>query len=254
MIEITEDDRVRDYAALRYRLDSIRDRGGSIAVDDTGSGYASLQHVMELRPQFVKLDRFFIEDCHAEPAKSAMIRMIGEAADRIDAWLVAEGIETESELHEVLRHAVPLGQGYYLGRPAPQLLPMTPEAAASLQAASGWSTSEGMHHCMETALLCHTLTEAEAAVRNSVHDLIAVVVDEWERPLQMVECHALLGVRTLPVVMRAQVLSNPPDVLRRALSRPQPLRFDPIVAIGERGELQGIVRVDRLMHSTLPKA
>jgi len=79
VIEITEDDRVRDYPSLRNRLDSIRDRGGSIAVDDTGSGYASLQQVMELRPQFVKLDRFFIENCHAEPAKSALIQMIGDA-------------------------------------------------------------------------------------------------------------------------------------------------------------------------------
>ena len=254
VIEITEDDRVRDYSTLRNRLDRIRDAGGSIAVDDTGSGYASLQHVMELRPQFVKLDRFFIEGCHAEPAKSALIRMIGEAADRMDAWLVAEGIETESELFEVTRNTVPLGQGYYLGRPAPKMMPLSPEAAASLRAASGWATSEGLHHCMESALPCHTLAEAEAIVCSSTNDLTAVVVDEWERPLQIVECHALLGVRTLPAAMRVQVLSSPADVLRRALSRPQPLRFDPIAAIGERGELQGIVRIDRLMHSTLPKA
>jgi EAL domain-containing protein (putative c-di-GMP-specific phosphodiesterase class I) len=254
VIEITEDDRVHDYPSLRYRLDSIRDRGGSIAVDDTGAGYASLQHVMELRPQFVKLDRFFIENCHAEPAKSAMIQMIGEAADRIDAWVVAEGIETEPELHEVLRHTVPLGQGYYLGEPASEMLPMSSEAAASLAAAAEWTTPGGLHHCMEGSLPSRSLPEAEAAVRDSIHDQIATVLDEWDRPLHLVEKHPLLGIRAVPNAMRVQVLSHPVDLLRRALSRPQALRFDPIAVIGERGELRGIVRIERLIQSALSKA
>ena len=74
--------------------------------------------------------------------------MIGEAADRMDAWLVAEGIETDEELRELIKYSVPLGQGYFLGRPAAEMKPLTDEAAASIRMQEHVATVDGLHRLM----------------------------------------------------------------------------------------------------------
>jgi EAL domain-containing protein (putative c-di-GMP-specific phosphodiesterase class I) len=251
VLEITEGDRIHDYSAFRTRLDNIRNRGGSVAIDDTGSGYASLKHVMELRPQFVKLDRFFVEGCHAEPAKGALIHMIGETADRMDAWLVAEGIETELELHELMRHGVPLGQGYYLGRPSAEMLPLTEETRKAILARSLPAQGQGLWPHIESAQLFCTRQEAERSVDQANHNATAVVVDTDQRPVLVIERHPLLGTRALPEMMRVQVASGVAEVLRRAMARPLAMRFDPVVVIGERGQFHGMLRIDYLAQAAL---
>jgi EAL domain-containing protein (putative c-di-GMP-specific phosphodiesterase class I) len=252
VIEITEGDQIDDYPAVRQRLDRVRELGGSIAVDDTGSGYASLRHVMELRPQFVKLDRFFIQGCHDEPAKAEMIHMIGEAADRLDAWVIAEGIETAGELNEVLRRDVPLGQGYLLGRPQEGMaLAASPEALRIIQLRQRGPAGSGLWHLLEHAQLFTSVAEAEAAVRASGRSFNAAVLDEHDRPQQLVEFHPVLGVRAMPSPMRVAVSSGVNDVLRRAISRPVALRFDPLAVTGELGEFLGVLRIDHLMNNLL---
>ena len=252
VIEITEGDHIDDYPAVRRRLDRVRSLGGNVAVDDTGSGYASLKHVMELRPHFVKLDRFFIQGCHDDPAKAEMIHMIGEAADRLDAWLIAEGIETPGELNEVLRRRVPLGQGYFLGRPLPEMTSATSnESQRIIQFRRQGTQGSGLWNLLETAELFATVAEAEQAVRNSGRDFHAAVLDVHERPQVLVDFHPLLGVRSLPTLMRVAVTTAVNDVLRRAISRPLATRFDPVAVTGECGEFLGILRIDHLMNGVL---
>ena len=117
VVEITEQAAVEDYDSVRAVLDAVRSRGGSIAVDDAGAGYASLSHIVALRPQFVKLDRGLITDLDRDEAKLAVVEAFGSFANKIDAWIVAEGIERTGELDALLRLGVPLGQGFGLGRP-----------------------------------------------------------------------------------------------------------------------------------------
>ena len=253
VLEITEGDRIHDYKAFRMRLDDVRNRGGNVAIDDTGSGYASLKHVMELRPQFVKLDRFFVENCHAEPAKSAFIHMIGETADRMDAWLVAEGIENELEMEELMRHGVPLGQGYYLGRPDPAMLPLAEVIRESIMMHVQPNSGPGLWQHLESAPLCETVAEAELHV-TAAPQMVAVVVDTLQRPMRFVENHPLVGIRCMSEMMRVQVTSGVAEVLRRAMGRPLALRFDPLVVIGERGEFHGLLRIDHLAQAALPAA
>jgi EAL domain-containing protein (putative c-di-GMP-specific phosphodiesterase class I) len=64
IFEITEEDSIADYATTRDRIEQIRTQGGMVAIDDAGAGYASLKHILELRPNFIKLDRMFIRNCH----------------------------------------------------------------------------------------------------------------------------------------------------------------------------------------------
>jgi PAS domain S-box-containing protein len=117
VLEVTEHAVVDDYAALRR---AVADIGGGvrIAVDDAGAGFASLRHVIELRPDFVKLDIGLIRGVDEDDARQALVAGMVHFATESGCTLVAEGIETESELEALRRLGLHLGQGYLLGRPA----------------------------------------------------------------------------------------------------------------------------------------
>jgi EAL domain-containing protein (putative c-di-GMP-specific phosphodiesterase class I) len=118
VLELTEHTRVNDYANFGRGLESLRSEGVRLAVDDTGAGFASLQHVLNLRPDIIKLDVGLTRGIDRDPARRALGRaLLTFGLDAYDASIVAEGIETEGEL-EVLRSlGCPCGQGFYLGRP-----------------------------------------------------------------------------------------------------------------------------------------
>lgn len=252
VIEITEGDVVRDYAAMRRQVGQIRRAGGLLAVDDTGAGYASLKHVMELRPNFIKLDRLFVSGCPNEPAKRAMIELLGEAADRLDAWVVAEGIETQQELDEMFRLEVPLGQGHFLGFAEPEMLPLREDPALVMEHRRDTIVSTASIYRHAEACASTTSLEAAADLLHAQPSVSAVmVVDEWGRPVELMERHPLLGLRTVPSLMRVQAGSEPQEVLARALTRSTAECFDAIAAVNEQGRFQGIVRIERLMRAVL---
>ena len=116
VLEITEHVVIDDYAGLRRALDEL---GPSVrlAVDDAGAGYASLRHVLELRPDFVKLDIGLVRGIDSDPARQALIAGMSYFAVKRKVLLVAEGIETAAERDTIRSLAVTFGQGYVLGRP-----------------------------------------------------------------------------------------------------------------------------------------
>lgn len=118
VLELTEHVVVDDYEALRH---AIRRLGETIrlAIDDAGSGFASFRHVLELSPHFVKLDLAIVRGIDADPARQAFVAGMRHFAVTTGCGLIAEGIETESELQALRTLGVPLGQGYLLGRPGP---------------------------------------------------------------------------------------------------------------------------------------
>jgi EAL domain-containing protein (putative c-di-GMP-specific phosphodiesterase class I) len=135
VLELTEHEGVSDYAALRTALAPLRARGVRLAVDDAGAGYASLSHILNLRPDIVKLDISLVRDIHEDPARRALVAGLLTFAQEIGACLVAEGIETAHELAALRAVGVTHGQGYYLGCPAPlpHDLVAVPQQAGPLQ-------------------------------------------------------------------------------------------------------------------------
>ncbi len=117
VVEITEHERVLNYPRLAARLAGLRGRGAKIAVDDMGAGHASLSHLIELKPDFIKLDRKLVTGLDLEPGKHALVRNMLRLSHDLGASLIAEGIETMGELMALRELGVPLGQGYFLGRP-----------------------------------------------------------------------------------------------------------------------------------------
>lgn len=116
VLELSEQEAVTDYDAVRDVVGSLG-TGLRLSIDDAGSGFASLRHILYLRPDFVKLDRSWVHDVDVDPARQALIAGLRHFADQTGARLVAEGIEREAELDTLVGLRVDLGQGYLLGRP-----------------------------------------------------------------------------------------------------------------------------------------
>jgi EAL domain-containing protein (putative c-di-GMP-specific phosphodiesterase class I) len=122
VVELTEHTLAEDPLALGRVLDQLRERGALIAMDDAGTGYAGLSQLVELRPSIVKLDRELIAGVDADPVKRAVVEVMGDLVGRMDAWVLAEGVETLAELDTVVGLGVALGQGFVLARPTPLLV------------------------------------------------------------------------------------------------------------------------------------
>ena len=116
VLEVTEHVVIDDYQALRRELAALGPNV-RLAVDDAGAGYASLRHILELAPDFVKLDIGLIRGIDGDPARQALIAGMGYFAVKRKLRLIAEGIETAAELRALRALAIGYGQGYLLGRP-----------------------------------------------------------------------------------------------------------------------------------------
>lgn len=118
VLEITEHERVSDMASLRAALKEVHASGARLALDDFGDGHSSLRLWSEVKPDFVKIDKYFIRDIGEHSEKLQMLQAIKGIADVFGTTLVAEGIETQDELRALRDLDIPYGQGYLLGRPA----------------------------------------------------------------------------------------------------------------------------------------
>lgn len=116
-IELTEQTPTEDFQLLYNALHHYRDMGFSIALDDLGAGYSSLRLWSELRPDYVKIDRHFIDSIHQDPLKREFVGSILQIARASRAQVIAEGIELAEELAILGDMGVDLVQGYLLGRP-----------------------------------------------------------------------------------------------------------------------------------------
>lgn len=125
-IEITEHDEVDNYSKLAERLSHFRGRGAAVAVDDAGAGHSSLRHVMQLRPEWIKLDRSLIQEIDHDPGKRALVRSMVAFNEEIGSHLIAEGVETKAEMDTLLHLGVEMAQGYFFARPESEFVETIP--------------------------------------------------------------------------------------------------------------------------------
>jgi EAL domain-containing protein (putative c-di-GMP-specific phosphodiesterase class I) len=117
VVEVTEHARVDDYEELAGALEGLRRAGLRLAVDDAGAGYASLQHILRLAPDIIKLDMALTRNVQVDPRRRALVAALVPFAREIGATVIAEGIETEEERRTLRGFGAAWGQGYLLGRP-----------------------------------------------------------------------------------------------------------------------------------------
>ena len=119
VLEITEHDEIEDYREVQAVLNPLRRAGVRLAIDDTGAGFASLAHILQLAPDVIKLDRRLTRDLDVDPVRRALAASLVTFAAQTGATITAEGIETRDEADSLLGMGIRHGQGYYLARPGP---------------------------------------------------------------------------------------------------------------------------------------
>ncbi|MEK1907496.1 MAG: bifunctional diguanylate cyclase/phosphodiesterase [Pseudomonas sp.] len=196
VIELTEQAPIDDFSLLDTALHHYRAMGFSIALDDLGAGYSSLRLWSELRPDYVKIDRHFIDGIHLDAVKREFVGSILKMAKASRAQVIAEGIELVEELAVLTEMGVDLVQGYLLSRPLEQpprdahkLLPRLDGIAAPL---SEDSVDLGALLNEQPAVSQNTATaEVLEAFRAQANLNSLAVLDEQEQPVGIVHRHSL---------------------------------------------------------------
>ena len=118
MLEVTEHEVIDDYDVVR---DAIRALGHDIrlAVDDAGAGIANFGHIIDLRPDFVKLDISLVRRVNANLGRQAMVVGMRHFSRTAGCRLIAEGVETIEEARTLTALGVEFAQGYLFGHPEP---------------------------------------------------------------------------------------------------------------------------------------
>ncbi|MEO8799302.1 MAG: EAL domain-containing protein, partial [Polyangiaceae bacterium] len=197
-----------------------------------------------------------VTEMHDNEAKRALVQMLGELAGRLDAWVLAEGIETEPELNALLQLEVPLGQGYFLAKPEPPWARLGDEPIAALARISRHRRAPTAPkrpsapppqpiagEAMEPVATCHGADGWPAASAK-----IAVRVDDGGKPIEMrLTTEDGARLRAAHDLMRIKASAPISVVVNRALTRPERLRWDPLVCVDDDGKLEGVIPMQRLV-------
>jgi EAL domain-containing protein (putative c-di-GMP-specific phosphodiesterase class I)/ActR/RegA family two-component response regulator len=119
VLEVTEHAPVEDYGRFRRALSRVREYGVRLAIDDAGTGFSSLRHIIELDAELIKLDGSLTHSLEADPRRRSLASALIEFGRETGASVLAEGIESELQLAELRRLGIRYGQGFHLGEPAP---------------------------------------------------------------------------------------------------------------------------------------
>lgn len=199
VIELTESQPAYDYILLGKAVAHYREMGFQIAIDDLGEGFSSLRLWSELRPAYVKIDMHFIQGINHDSVKLQFVRSIQQIAETTGTLVIAEGIETQTELMLIRDLGIACGQGYHIGRPEsePALRP-TPELITALhyRGVAVYPQEKSNLQNVVTALrILHVVPPVSAQLSNN--DLLALFVSRPElEVIPVVENGVALGLIT----------------------------------------------------------
>ena len=125
VIEITEQTAMRNLAGVAARMGDLVGRGCRFAIDDFGSGYCSYSYLKNLPLSFVKIDGSFIANLAESKVDQKIVAAIAEVAAAADCETIAEHVKDYETIQLLEKLGVAYAQGYFLGKPSAQLMPMT---------------------------------------------------------------------------------------------------------------------------------
>lgn len=123
IFEVTEGEELVDKEHLKSIIREYKRQGFKTAIDDFGSGYAGLQLLAEFQPDIIKLDMLLLRNIDQDPVRQAIVQGICGVARTLNIDIIAEGIETTSELSYLRSIGIDLFQGYLFAQPAIEALP-----------------------------------------------------------------------------------------------------------------------------------
>jgi diguanylate cyclase (GGDEF)-like protein/PAS domain S-box-containing protein len=147
-LELTESLFMQETEVVAEVIQALRKLGVRLSVDDFGTGYSSLSYLRRFPVTSVKIDQSFVRSINTDPASAALVRSIIGMAHELRLRVIAEGVETEGQLHFLASHRCDEIQGYLLGRPMPE-----DECAAFIQGFKGLPTAAARVQPQERVLL-----------------------------------------------------------------------------------------------------
>lgn len=273
VLEITEKEAIADFDFFKRTLLHYNRQGFKIAIDDAGAGHNSLHAVTEIRPHFIKLDMALVRDIDRDRAKNALVAAIIMFARRIDARVLAEGVETVEELATLIEIGVDYGQGHVLARPAPAFVEPKPEVAAFIRERASASRVVAT----PTRMAVNTITRRAPALMPTAYtgevleifernpDLDSVVLTEYGAPVGLVSRtklyerlsrqygYSIYTKRPVRLVMDDAYLAvdakdSIDEVARKVVHRRRTEIYDEVVVL-ENGVYSGVVSVRDLLHT-----
>jgi EAL domain-containing protein (putative c-di-GMP-specific phosphodiesterase class I) len=118
VVEIVEQSPYWEVSRLLAVLRKLRSIGIGVAVDDVGFGHCNYRMILDARPEYLKVDRYFVTGCGADPYRRSLLRSVCQLASDFGSVVVAEGIETEEDLAAVRELRIHYGQGFLLAVPS----------------------------------------------------------------------------------------------------------------------------------------
>lgn len=277
VVELTERNNIEDYKSLLEELEPYREQGFMIAIDDAGAGYSSLQAIAEVKPEFVKMDLSLVRDVDKDPTKLALVEAFVDFAYKINARIIAEGIETEEELQTLIKLGCDYGQGFLLARPGEIRHDKAPDIVEKV---SRWTAYEKELASYPYTILGDLLQYQEAFPADmEVEQLVSyffnhsslngVVVCRDQEPLGLImrdhllsllanpNAYQLLMYEHLESVMDPLPLilpdTTPLDQAAMALTQYPNLRISDYMIVTNNGNYAGIVTVSQILESMASK-
>ncbi|RUO39603.1 hypothetical protein CWE22_09940 [Pseudidiomarina aestuarii] len=209
VIELSEQHPVSSPDELKRVVHRYQQAGFKIALDDLGSAYSGLTLWAELEPDYIKIDRHFIDRIDQQPRKREFVKSITQLARSLGATIIAEGVERADELRELQRMGIPLAQGYFLG--LPQANPATQLTNTALEQTPTPSRSGTIGELLESV---PTIAPQVPCVQ---------VLEYFSRNKELLSLPVVEGDRVLGGVRREQVLEIFSSSYGRALYASKPV-------------------------------
>ncbi len=210
VLEITEHERVDDMDELARVADEVHLAGVSLALDDFGDGRSSLRLWSQIRPDIVKIDKYFTRDLSQHADKLKTVQALQQIASIFNTALVAEGIETAEDLRVLRDLGIPYGQGYFLGRPEPepreeplaQALEVMRDRRVAVMPQSGRAVQAGFLRGV-SVVSAPTLSQGNsnddaAALFHARPELHALAVVDGQRPVAIISRTGFLNEYAKP--------------------------------------------------------
>jgi diguanylate cyclase (GGDEF)-like protein len=200
VIELTEESLLDDYARLRSAMQQLREAGCAIAIDDLGAGSSGLRTWSELKPDYVKIDRYFVSGIDADPTKLEFVRSMLDMGRAMGCRVIAEGVETEKECRELVDLGLDRLQGNFFGRPnlAPAAALQQPESLDRSIVTYTALCAEHIATYVQPVPPEMRVTEVADLFRDHPEQLTLPVVEEG-RPLGVVRREQLFDLLAKPL-------------------------------------------------------
>lgn len=278
VFEITERNSIEDEEAFREVIQHYRKQKFQIAIDDFGNGYAGMNRICALEPQYIKIDMQIVREIDRDNLKKSLVESMIQFCEKSGIRLIAEGIETKEELKTLIKLGVPYGQGYYLLRPQPGLKSISLEVREFIKNVhdnvtfrelkpSFWGSIGAICHRKEVTRPEKMAKEIYYFLRERPETTEVVVLNEEEQVLGVITRAEIMiafgGMYGYDLSIKKRVgdlmdkealvvdcNDSVEKVSKVALMRPQRTLYDAVI-VTENGRYKGVVTVKELLETAI---